>query len=100
MKISFVVISVICVLSTNAFAQTGVVQDHYIGCLTKDDLDQVLRSLSRNDERLYDSLMGTVCAVVKGRAFSILDRGFATSKIRVYLGDNHVDLWVPTEATR
>lgn len=89
-----------CVLATNVFAQTGRVKDNHIGCVTKNYLDQMTNALVNKDRRLFDTLIGEVCVPIQGREFSILDRGFVTSKIRVYVGSDHVDLHVPSEATR
>ena len=57
-------------------------------------------ALVRKDKRLFDTLIGKTCFPVKGQQFSVLDRGFITSKIRVYIGSDYVDLFVPSEATR
>lgn len=89
-----------CLLASNVLAQTGRVKDNHVGCLTERHLDEMTMALVNKDQRLYDSLIGKVCVPVKGQQFSILDRGFITSKIRVYVGSDHVDLYVPSEATR
>lgn len=81
-------------------AQAGTVSDNYIGCITEEHLDQMTTALVRKDERLYKSLMGKFCVPVQGQEFSVLDQGFITSQIRVYIGNESVDLWVPSEATR
>jgi len=83
-----------------AFAQSGTFTGQYIGCLTQDNLDQLYRAIDSGDKRLRDGLMGKVCVVVAGYDFSILDRGFLTTEVRVYVGGNTVDLIVPSEAVR
>ena len=90
----------LCLLATNVLAQTGRVKGNYIGCLTEDYLDQMTSALVNKDQRLYESLIGKVCVPLKGQEFSILDRGFLTSKIRIYVGSDYLDLFVPSEATR
>ncbi len=45
-------------------------------------------------------MMGKTCVIVQGYDFSILDRGLLNSKVRVYVGENTVDLVVPLEAVR
>ncbi len=84
----------------DASAQTGRVKGEHIGCLTKTYLGQLQTAVMNRDKRLYDAMMGKTCILVKGQEFSILDQGPLTSKIRVYVGSDHVDLYVPTEATR
>ena len=83
-----------------AHAQTGVVKGDYVGCVTKDALDQMTNALVNKDKALFSSLMGKRCLPVNGQQFSVLDRGFVTSKIKVYIAGDSVDLWVPSEATR
>lgn len=84
-------------------AQTGHVKGNYIGCLTEDYLDQMFTALNSKDQNLINSLYNKVCFSVEGREFSVLDRSgflYSISKIRVYVGSDHVDLYVPSEATR
>ena len=87
-------------LASAAAAQSGVITDDYIGCLTEKYLDQLGRAIHSNDTRLRDSLMGKVCVLIKGYPFSMLDSGMLVSEIRVYVGDDHIDLFVPAEAAR
>lgn len=97
-----IVYSVVPVLfmSGLALAQTGRVKDNHVGCLTEESHDQMTHALASQDERLFQTLINKVCFFIQGREFSVLDRGFLTSKIRVYVGDDYVDLWVPSEATQ
>ena len=87
-------------LASAAIAQTGVISGAYIGCLTDEYLSQLMSAISTSDMRLRDSLMGSACVVVKGYEYSMLDRGVLRSKIRVYVGDDYVDLIVPAEAAQ
>ena len=87
-------------VSSAATAQSGVITDAYIGCLTEDNLSQLERAISSGDTRLRDSMMGKVCVVVQGYEYSMLDAGILTSTIRVYVNDASIDLIVPSEAVR
>jgi len=83
-------------------AQTGRLKGNHIGCVTEDALDQMTQALVNQDRRLYDGLIGTLCVPVQGLEFSLLDRAgllYMRSKVRVYVGQDHIDLWVPSEAT-
>lgn len=81
-------------------AQSGTITEPYIGCLTDAALDQLFEAINSGDNRLRDSLMGVKCVPVQGYEFSMLDRGLLRSTIRVYVGESHVDLIVPSEAAR
>ena len=87
-------------LASAAAAQSGVITDDYIGCLTEENLNQLFKAINSNDTRLRDSLMGKVCVLIKGYPFSMLDRGMLVSEIRIYVNDTHIDLFVPAEAAR
>ncbi len=99
-KIGFLLITIFSSVASLAVAQSGTITEAYIGCLTSEDLDLLSRAISNNDTRLRDSLMGTKCVVVKGYEYSILDRGILTSKVRIYVGSQTIDLIVPSEAVR
>ena len=87
-------------LASSAAAQSGVITEPYIGCLTEQSLDQLFSAINSNDARLRDSLMGVVCVPIQGYPFSMLDSGFLVSQIRIYVNDTHIDLFVPAEAAR
>lgn len=87
--------------SAPASAQSGVLDGPWIGCLTEDTFGQMTNALVTGDDRLRDSLLGTSCVVLDGQEFSVLGRiSFGVRQIRVYVGDNHIDLIVPVEATQ
>ncbi|MGF7178191.1 hypothetical protein [Azospirillum doebereinerae] len=86
-------------IASASHAQTGTVRGNYVGCITEEALDQATQAAVKKDERLFNSLMGKQCIPISGQQFSILDRGFIRSKIRVYVGNNHIDLYTPSEAT-
>lgn len=75
---------------------------NYIGCISEESLSNYNTGLTNHDENLTDSLLlSQECILVGGKEYSILDRGFITSKIRVYSDDGeYTDVWVPSEAVR
>ena len=86
-------------MPTQTEAANGVL-GNYIGCSTKEQLSQLSTGISNKDQRLLDSMIGKVCALVNGHEFSILKRGVLISKVRVYTAKGNVDLWVHSEAIR
>jgi len=85
---------------SSAHAQTGRVSGAYVGCLTKKGLDEIITAATKNDMRHMQALLGSECFPIKGREFSVVDRGFLKSQIRVYAGGGSVLLWTVNEATR
>lgn len=47
-----------------------------------------------------EALFNKVCFNINERQFSVVDRGWLRSKIRVYAGEDSIVLWSVTEATR
>ncbi len=86
-------------LASAAAAQSGVLGEGE-GCVTEKHLDQLYEAYMTVDQRLVDSLMGVYCIRVDGLPFSMLDSGFVVSEVRVYIGDTHIDLFVPAEVSR
>lgn len=75
----------------------------YVGCISKDALDEFTQAAVRKDERGMKYLIGKKClftAQLTSADVSILDRGFVTSKVRVYIGSDALELFVPSEAVR
>lgn len=75
----------------------------YVGCISEDALDEFTRAAVTKDERGMKYLIGKKClytSQLTSLDTSILDRGFVTSKVRVYLGKDAIELYVPSEAVR
>lgn len=75
----------------------------YVGCISKEALDEFTQAAVRKDERGMKYLIGKKClftAQLTSADMSILDRGFVTSKVRVYMGNDALELFVPSEAVR
>jgi len=85
--------------ASTAYAQTGVVDGAYVGCLTKANLSEVMTALSNNDSAQLAAL-NNVCLPIQGLQFSVVKRGIARSQIRIYNNNASVLLWTVTEATR
>ncbi|MEZ5986559.1 MAG: hypothetical protein R3B94_11475 [Hyphomonas sp.] len=85
---------------SNLTASAGVIRGAYVGCLTKQALDEFIGAAVKKDERQMSALLNRQCFAIEGREFSVVKTGFVKSQIRVYAGSDSVLLWVPTEATR
>lgn len=81
-------------------AQTGVIDGAYVGCLTRDALSEFISAAVNNDNRQMNALLGSSCFAIEGREFSVVNRGFSKSQIRVYAGGSSVLLWTVSEAVR
>lgn len=91
----------IMAFGTASFAQSGSFDEPWIACLTVESWRQMSNAAANNDERLKNSLLGTVCTVVSTEDFSVLGRASAgLTNVRVYLDSGHIDLVVQSEAVR
>lgn len=84
----------------HAHAQTGRVSGPYAGCLTEEGLSEFITAATKRDTQHMNALLGTECFPLDGREFSVVDRGFTKTQIRVYAGGGSVLLWTVNEATR
>ena len=73
--------------ATGTAAQAQAMADPSAGCLTEDGLSKWTQALMDEDERQMAALYGTECFLVSGLDYSIVDRGFLASEVRVYLPD-------------
>ncbi len=72
----------------------------YVGCTTKAALDEFATAANNNDLRQMQALTGTVCTSIEGQEYSIVDRGWMTSQIRVYGNGTSAVLWTVSEAIK
>tara|TARA_R110002051_G_scaffold21191_3_gene56562 strand:+ start:5713 stop:6012 length:300 start_codon:yes stop_codon:yes gene_type:complete len=88
------------IVLSNMTASAGIIRGAYVGCLTKQALDEFIGAAVKKDERHMAALMNRQCFAIEGREFSVVKAGFIKSQIRVYAGGDSVLLWVPSEAAR
>lgn len=86
------------VLGTGSFAQSGVVNGAFAGCLTEDLLSEFITAAVNNDNRQLNSLLQSGCYNIDGREYSVVSRGFTRSQLRIYAGGSSVVLWTVSEA--
>lgn len=72
----------------------------YVGCLTEEYLDQFINAAIKNDNNGMNYLLNnSLCAPLSSKfEISVLENGFSTVKVRVYVGDSAVELWTVREA--
>lgn len=83
-----------------ASASAERVKQDYVGCVTEESLDEFITAAVNEDHRQMEALLGVVCMPIGGREFSMVDRGFTVSQIRVYVGSDSVVLFTPAEGAR
>jgi len=81
-------------------AMADKVNQGFIGCISEDALDEFTTAVVREDKRHMSSLIGSVCVPIGGLDYSMVDQGFIVSEIRVYVGNDSINLFTPAEATR
>ena len=72
----------------------------HVGCITKDALEEFRTAAHNNDLRQIRALTSTICTPVEGMEYSVIDRGWMTSRIRVYGNGGSAVLWVISEALK
>lgn len=93
-------IIVFLLVPTFAFAGNRITGD-YAGCISRDDLHQFIKAIADKDYRSMNLMLRNECAPVKGREYSMLERGDTESEIRVYAPNGgSVDLFVPSSAVQ
>ena len=74
----------------------------YTGCVSEAYYDQMMQAVVRKDNRGFKFLIenNRCFTLPAGLSFSMLDRGFTQSHIRIYVGDQSIELYVPSEMIR
>ncbi len=69
-----------------------------VGCISESALDEFVTAANNKDRRHGQELMSSgLCFFITGRSYSIVDKGFFTTEIRVYTENGSVRLFVPSE---
>ncbi|WP_299850381.1 hypothetical protein [uncultured Roseovarius sp.] len=81
-----------------AAAQT--IQGAYVGCVTETALDEFVAAAAANDLQQIQALNGTLCISIEGLQFSVVDRGWSKSQVRVYGNGQSALLWTVSKAVK
>ncbi len=98
--LKFISVGFAVLLLVSPVAGADTIKGAYVGCLTKESLDEFIGAAVNKDQRQMQSLLNRQCFSIEGREYSVVKAGFVKSQIRVYAGDGSVLLWVPAEAAR
>lgn len=84
-----------------ANAQQGTITEAYAGCSTKSAYYELITAVNKIDRAQINALLGNgECLFLEGLKYSVVDRGFVSSKIRVYGNGGSAVVWVPSEAIK
>ena len=72
----------------------------YVGCSTEAALDEFTTAAVNNDLQQIGALTSTVCTSIEGLEYSIVDRGWLTSQIRVYRNGDSFLIWTVSDALK
>ena len=93
------ILTVLLMWSASA-ALADTVNQGFVGCITEDALSEFISAAVKNDTRQMQALIGSTCVPIGGLEYSMVDQGFITSEIRVYVGSDSLRVFTPAEATR
>jgi hypothetical protein len=88
--------------STQPSTDDNLTNVGYTGCITESYYDELNSAVTdRNNRAVQFLLDNQYCVTVNEKLeFSVIDRGFLTSEIRIYVNDASVVLFVPSEMIR
>lgn len=87
-------------ISIGSAGYADTISGNYVGCFTERSLDEFITAAGNEDTRQMNALLETACANINGREYSVVDRGFTKSQVRVYVGQDSVVLWTISAAIR
>lgn len=92
-----VLTTAIATWSVAASAEQYVTSGDYVACISEDAYDEATKALAARDQQWFKSIRG--CVITNpGLKLTIVDRGFSTSKVRIFTPDgNSMVLWTPSE---
>jgi hypothetical protein len=77
----------------------SIIKDSWPACINEDLFDEMVQAITRKDVDHATYLLGNGCIITKpGIKASVIDGGFGTAKVRLYLGKKSVIVWMNTEA--
>ncbi len=97
--IRFAAAATLVFLAPVAAAQS-VKDGGYVGCISANHLDQFISAAVKKDQRAIQYMLEQpVCVPLNSsNPISLLKTGFTTAHIRVYVGNDAVELWTVREA--
>lgn len=81
-------------------ASAKTISGAYVGCVSEDALSEFITAAVNEDYRQMRALTGTMCISIDGMEYSVVDRGWSRSQIRVYANGSSALLWTVSEAVK
>jgi hypothetical protein len=93
------VVALIGLMGSPLMAET--ISTGHIGCANQAALKEVRIAASEYDNiRITEMLDSGLCFSIGGLQYKMLDKGFVTSKVRVFVGSKSAILYVMANATK
>lgn len=81
-------------------ASADTISGAYVGCVSKAALSEFTTAAVNGDYQQMQALTGTQCISIEGMEYSVVDRGWSRSQIRVYAIGSSALLWTVSEAVK
>ena len=89
-----------CGASASANGGERIFYKEFAGCTTKAHLVEFVNAAGRKDYKTMNYKLRTQCVNLKGQRYTVLQTTLSKAKIRLWIGDNPLDLWTVREAVR
>lgn len=100
-KMYRLIVSLAMVLATNAAsAQSGVIGDDFIGCLTDGYFDDYDIAVTSKDWRRRDELMASACYEIEGLEYSVVKKSFMSARIQLTIDGEALRLTTSLDAIK
>ncbi len=81
-----------------AAAQTGVIEDDFVGCLTDAYFDDYTMAVTSSNWAQRDELMESACYELEGVEYSLVKKSFMGARIDVTIDGERLRLTTTTDA--
>ena len=81
-----------------ALAQSGVIDDDYVGCLTDNYFEDYDIAVVSQDWRRRDELMDSVCYEIEDLEYNLIKKSFMSARIRVTIDGESLRLTTSPKA--
>lgn len=99
MRSMLLLLPMIATLTATPLVAAQKINGPAVACLTEERLSEVHGAIARDDLRQAEAIIATdQCFILDGQEFSVVDRGFFTSEIRVYIGGTSGLVFISTES--
>ena len=86
------------IAANSALAQSGVIDDDYVGCLTDTYFEDYDIAVVSKDWRRRDELMDSVCYEIEGLEYSLIKKSFMGVRIQLTINGETLRLTTSPKA--